>query len=414
MEHKLTDKQEVLLYCPLTIRQKLLYAGLKKNIRIEELLAGLGLGNGTTGGVSSLMNLVMQFRKVCNHPELFERREAKSPLVFSLPPLRIPRLLALDRTKPRAERRKFSVYRSDRVHRERLEVPDSAFGFLRFVDLSPGELEQQVYSLYHRWLLLEQSTARQLEQTYAGTSPPSLLLPVRDLPEGLRFTGRSSTFLSHCDQTIVPVPETISHRIHRSRHLVGSRELEDGSVPLVPEFLHVPRPSQVRRSVPTDCPSFLLKFPPRVGALPPTTECSSRTDEYRRQDHARVWVGPGVQPTAKQLLLQGAPAPTLQYTAPLLQYSSPSLHYTAPTLAGLQDSAPSHGWSNIVIPDKNSLITDAGKLFVLAVLAQGGGTQGPDLLSGQDFTLDSIIQITLTMSKNMSTIMSKNMSTMSK
>ena len=28
------------------------------------------------------MNLVMQLRKVCNHPELFERRPARSPFSF--------------------------------------------------------------------------------------------------------------------------------------------------------------------------------------------------------------------------------------------------------------------------------------------------------------------------------------------
>lgn len=32
--------------------------------------------------VENLMNLVMQFRKVCNHPELFERRTVKSPFLF--------------------------------------------------------------------------------------------------------------------------------------------------------------------------------------------------------------------------------------------------------------------------------------------------------------------------------------------
>jgi DNA helicase INO80 len=32
--------------------------------------------------VENLMNLVMQFRKVCNHPELFERRTVKSPLLM--------------------------------------------------------------------------------------------------------------------------------------------------------------------------------------------------------------------------------------------------------------------------------------------------------------------------------------------
>ncbi len=32
--------------------------------------------------VENLMNLVMQLRKVCNHPELFERRPANSPFLF--------------------------------------------------------------------------------------------------------------------------------------------------------------------------------------------------------------------------------------------------------------------------------------------------------------------------------------------
>jgi DNA helicase INO80 len=33
--------------------------------------------------VENLMNLVMQFRKVCNHPDLFERRMGKIPFMFS-------------------------------------------------------------------------------------------------------------------------------------------------------------------------------------------------------------------------------------------------------------------------------------------------------------------------------------------
>ena len=123
VEHELTEKVEVLVYCPLTIRQRLLYSGLKQNIRMEELLAGLGLGSGAGGGsltgslgVSSLMNLVMQFRKVCNHPELFERREPRSPLLLSLPAPALPRLPFLEPALSPAEAARFSVLRADRVH----------------------------------------------------------------------------------------------------------------------------------------------------------------------------------------------------------------------------------------------------------------------------------------------------------
>ena len=64
VENELSDKLEVLMYCPLTIRQKLLYMGLKRKIRIEDLLQGLGSQNQNSALTSSLMNLVMQFRKV--------------------------------------------------------------------------------------------------------------------------------------------------------------------------------------------------------------------------------------------------------------------------------------------------------------------------------------------------------------
>ncbi len=66
VENELTDKVEVLMYCPLTIRQTHLYKGLKQNIQIEELLKGLGSQSTSSSLTSSLLNLVMQFRKVSN------------------------------------------------------------------------------------------------------------------------------------------------------------------------------------------------------------------------------------------------------------------------------------------------------------------------------------------------------------
>lgn len=70
VENELSDKIEVMVYCPLTTRQKLLYAGLKQKIRVEDLLAGIsgrsGPGDDPARTITSnLMNLVMQFRKVC-------------------------------------------------------------------------------------------------------------------------------------------------------------------------------------------------------------------------------------------------------------------------------------------------------------------------------------------------------------
>lgn len=96
VENELSDKIEIMVYCPLTMRQNLLYLALKKKIRIEDLLQYTDRGSDQTidkNFTSNLMNLVMQFRKVCNHPDLFERRDAKSPFFMKSIDYPIPRLV---------------------------------------------------------------------------------------------------------------------------------------------------------------------------------------------------------------------------------------------------------------------------------------------------------------------------------
>lgn len=58
-----------------------MYRGLKEKISISELLEkATSLSDNES--MDSLMNLVMQFRKVCNHPELFERGDVQAPFSF--------------------------------------------------------------------------------------------------------------------------------------------------------------------------------------------------------------------------------------------------------------------------------------------------------------------------------------------
>lgn len=90
VENELSDKIEIMKYCPLTSRQKMLYAGesciknelhyswqcgvglivvfyvaLRKKIHIEDLLHSSNTSQ-SQAFTSNLMNLVMQFRKVRN------------------------------------------------------------------------------------------------------------------------------------------------------------------------------------------------------------------------------------------------------------------------------------------------------------------------------------------------------------
>lgn len=54
-----------------------MYRKLRANVSVTELLKRAN-NMGDADSAQALMNLVMQFRKVCNHPELFERAEVTS------------------------------------------------------------------------------------------------------------------------------------------------------------------------------------------------------------------------------------------------------------------------------------------------------------------------------------------------
>lgn len=81
VQKELGDKVELDVFCDLTYRQRAYYTNLRNKISIMDLIEK------ATGGddqdTATLMNLVMQFRKVCNHPDLFERAETTSPFSFS-------------------------------------------------------------------------------------------------------------------------------------------------------------------------------------------------------------------------------------------------------------------------------------------------------------------------------------------
>lgn len=79
VEHEMAAKIEVQLNCELSQRQRVLYRALKDRVSFSEL------ADPTLSSKENLMNLVMQFRKVCNHPEVFERSVAVSPLQWSDP-----------------------------------------------------------------------------------------------------------------------------------------------------------------------------------------------------------------------------------------------------------------------------------------------------------------------------------------
>lgn len=81
VQKELGDKIEEDVFCDLTYRQRAYYTNLRNKISILDLIEKAAVGDDQD--TATLMNLVMQFRKVCNHPDLFERADIWSPLSMS-------------------------------------------------------------------------------------------------------------------------------------------------------------------------------------------------------------------------------------------------------------------------------------------------------------------------------------------
>ncbi|XP_020226149.1 chromatin-remodeling ATPase INO80 [Cajanus cajan] len=87
---ELTKKTEVMVHCKLSSRQQAFYQAIKNKISLAGLFDS-NRGQLNDKKVMNLMNIVIQLRKVCNHPELFERNEGSTYFYFgeipnSLPP----------------------------------------------------------------------------------------------------------------------------------------------------------------------------------------------------------------------------------------------------------------------------------------------------------------------------------------
>ncbi|CAH1765794.1 15247_t:CDS:10, partial [Entrophospora sp. SA101] len=188
VQNELGEKIEKDVFCTLTARQRMLYRGLREKISISELLEHAVTLSENDTSVDSLMNLVMQFRKVCNHPELFERADVTAPYSFcsysntcmisregdklylpystkNLITYRLPKLvyrggamLDVPGKNSNAGFRKYvldhlmNIWSPGHIHESSND--DDAFGFLRFIDKSPSEASSIYFSnTIEKWLI---------------------------------------------------------------------------------------------------------------------------------------------------------------------------------------------------------------------------------------------------------------------
>lgn len=80
VQKELGEKIEIDIACSLSYRQRAAYISLRDKVKLWDLMKN-GLENGEAA--DTLMNLVVQLRKLCNHPNLFSRAETSSPFAFA-------------------------------------------------------------------------------------------------------------------------------------------------------------------------------------------------------------------------------------------------------------------------------------------------------------------------------------------
>ncbi|KAB7505283.1 putative DNA helicase Ino80 [Armadillidium nasatum] len=437
VENELSDKIEVMMYCPLTLRQKYLYDGLKNKISIEELLRSSMNNLSFQSVTNSLMNLVMQFRKVSvgNHPELLERREVKSPFTVIPEPYLLPKLLYRESlfnqllpSRNHLINNHLSIFHPDYVyHSLKHNNKDSCFSFLRFIDMSVGEfsnfisgglcasriksspvLSDLVFTSFksnfytfseHTIHFVPESHAHRLMRCQklknkirvqdlnldinvksecddaTSSSSPLLFNGADDEDSDMKPFGNVSSNIN-LNLSLPTTPNKIvgsrsptkssptsylrSPRKTSSKHSIKAKinikkeEVEEAHTSFgYPEFPHLERDPILRTCQATTIPTFLLHTCPKAHSMYRECYAYDMSSAYENS----VIFGCCSSPELSSLLFG---SPQLE-----LDWRERNSRIKPPDIEGLWGLSPKLGWNRILIPDKHTLIMDAGKLYVL-------------------------------------------------
>lgn len=340
VQSELGDKLEIDIFCDLTNRQKKYYLMLKSQISLVDLLSN----NSNDENNQSLMNLVMQFRKVCNHPDLFERADVASSFAFGSfaetssflretelevsYTLRnsirfdVPKLIYNELLLPSFSNdvgpknkllEKFSIYDP-----ENIEVDsESLFDWLRMSGTSPGELKQlSSKSIIHRAIDFKQ---------YSDVNYERL--------NRLKFVY---------DNDEDPVPLTNKLLIHElnNNHCIYS------SLPALMEL------TSIKQKVYDDM--YINVLEPAAKPIAVTAPIDVRCSNHTFTSSFENSLNDEKIKTSLRLLTRGTEVELMHSKVPVLEY--PKANMLPAPLSKFID------YSNIRMPSMNRFITESGKL----------------------------------------------------
>uniref|UniRef100_A0AAX7SXC1 Chromatin-remodeling ATPase INO80 n=1 Tax=Astatotilapia calliptera TaxID=8154 RepID=A0AAX7SXC1_ASTCA len=307
---------------------------------------------------------------LCNHPDLFERQETRSPFHMSLKPYVMCKFLyrhGLIHTDNQTRKKLLQVLLSpfspnhiqQSLFHRKGDDKGSCFSFLRFIDVSPAELSNLILQgTLVRWLALFLS----LKAAYRLHHQRLF-----DLEEQGQEECLSRKDLILWLNRPISFPNMHNSPVLQDFVFTASRP---GVVGHTDVKVHCRKLGTftIQSCQPTLPPKFLLAATPRVTAVPMERYCNDRSAEYEWQVTRS-----GGGPIFKQCFLYGSPELASEW-----RVRANAFHPQCP--GGVMALYPRHGWSFIRIPDKESLITESGKLHTLDILLSRLKAQGHRVL----------------------------------
>ena len=255
VEQEIAEKIEIELPCTLTTKQSLYYSKLKNKISIRDLVEK---SQNNPESNLNLVNLVMQFRKVCNHPELFHRADIYTPYSFSTIPSNtitnyhpiisklknpisfvLPRLVFDDCNNNSVYSNIVDIWSASNINSA------SSFSFIKMTSLTPSQLSMfATKNMFQIWeehcILEEQEEWRSLYSEHLDLVPKSLIispkikakttLAFRDLiRDPLDLMQDFKWMFKRCLVTPKVYASTIEYYCNSSRFIISSIQYEQNS-----------------------------------------------------------------------------------------------------------------------------------------------------------------------------------------
>ncbi|KAK6127289.1 hypothetical protein DH2020_038952 [Rehmannia glutinosa] len=392
---ELTGKTEIMVHCKLSSRQQAFYQAIKNKISLAELFDG-NRGHLNEKKILNLMNIVIQLRKVCNHPELFERNEGSSffhfgeipnsllpspfgelddifysggrnPITYEIPKLvyqevvdgsKIQYSESGERLSRGSLEKLFNIFSPENIYystRQQDYILDGhsgqsgTFGFSRFIDLSPGEVSFVATSSSMERLLF--SVMRSDRQFLDG---------ILDL---LMESNDDDIYCAHIGKEKVRAVTRMLLLPSKSETNLLRRKLATGPVDAPFEALIMPYEDRLLSDI--NILHSVYSFIPRTRAPPINAHCSDRNFAYKMTEE---WHHPWL----KRLLIGFArtsdcngprkPVSThhlIQEIDAELPVSQPALQLTYKIFGSCPPMQPF---------DPAKMLTDSGKLQTLDIL----------------------------------------------